>query len=79
MVAPFVERGARALQGGKPIDLTGAPRQPLGRGVTIAEIVNVILFLASDEASFVSGADYAVDGGFTAGHIFPGAPGSEPG
>ena len=78
MVAPFVERAARRLREGHPVDLHGAPRQPLGRGVTIREIVNVILFLASDEASFVSGADYAVDGAFTAGHIIPGAPGTEP-
>ena len=36
----------------------------------------MILFLASDEASFCSGGDYAVDGAFTAGHIVPGAPGT---
>jgi 3alpha(or 20beta)-hydroxysteroid dehydrogenase len=78
MVAPFVERAAQRLREGGRQSLTGAPRQPLGRGATIPEIVNVILFLASDEASFVNGADFAVDGGFTAGHIFPGAPGSEP-
>ena len=27
------------------------------------EIVNVILFLASDEASFISGSTFMVDGG----------------
>lgn len=30
------------------------------------EVSAVALFLASDEASFVTGADYAVDGGMTA-------------
>jgi len=35
---------------------------PLGRIGTPAEIANVVAFLASDEASFVSGADVAVDG-----------------
>jgi NAD(P)-dependent dehydrogenase (short-subunit alcohol dehydrogenase family) len=35
---------------------------PLGRIGTPAEIANVVAFLASDEASFVSGADVPVDG-----------------
>ena len=36
----------------------------------------LLAFLASDESSFCSGGDFAVDGAFTAGHIIPGAPGS---
>jgi NAD(P)-dependent dehydrogenase (short-subunit alcohol dehydrogenase family) len=36
---------------------------PIGRVGTIEEVANVCLFLASDEASFVTGANYQVDGG----------------
>lgn len=39
------------------------PMKRLGRP---EEIANVILFLASDEASFVTGAAWTVDGGYTA-------------
>ena len=36
---------------------------PIGRGGTIEEVANVFVFLASDEASFVTGANYEADGG----------------
>ena len=39
---------------------------PLGRLAEPVEIANVIAFLASDEASFVTGAAWPVDGGYTA-------------
>ncbi len=38
---------------------------PLGRVGTIADVANVCLFLASDEAGFVTGANYTVDGGIS--------------
>jgi hypothetical protein len=38
---------------------------PLGRRGTPEEIANVYAFLASDEASYVTGADWSVDGGVT--------------
>jgi len=42
----------------------------LGRMGTPREVANVALFLASDEASFVSGSAMTVDGGFSAGKRF---------
>ncbi|MFT6621370.1 MAG: NAD(P)-dependent dehydrogenase (short-subunit alcohol dehydrogenase family), partial [Limisphaerales bacterium] len=39
---------------------------PMGRMGQAAEIANVVAFLASDEASFVTGAAWTVDGGYTA-------------
>ena len=42
------------------------PRYPMKRFGTVDDIAAAILYLASDEASFVTGAALAVDGGYTA-------------
>jgi 3alpha(or 20beta)-hydroxysteroid dehydrogenase len=40
---------------------------PMQRQGTPQECANLALFLASDEASFITGAEVAIDGGFSAG------------
>ena len=40
--------------------------QPVGRMGTPEEVANLALYLCSDEASFVTGAAYPIDGGVTA-------------
>ena len=41
---------------------------PLGRDADVQEISDLIVFLASDESSFMTGANIAIDGGETAGN-----------
>ena len=42
------------------------------RGAQVDEIADVIVFLASDQSRFVTGADIPVDGGQVAGHFLAG-------
>ena len=44
----------------------GFPAVPLNRLASTDDIANTFLFLASDEAKYISGANFIVDGGLTA-------------
>lgn len=43
---------------------TKPDRTPMGRGGIPEEIADVIVFLCSEEASFVTGATWNIDGGY---------------
>jgi NAD(P)-dependent dehydrogenase (short-subunit alcohol dehydrogenase family) len=47
-------------------DRVAAPLHMLGRAGEAEEVADTVLFLCSDQASFITGTDVAVDGGYTA-------------
>jgi NAD(P)-dependent dehydrogenase (short-subunit alcohol dehydrogenase family) len=51
-------------------------RIPMGRFGEPEEVARVALFLASDDASYVTGHTLAVDGGYLAGGLWSGTPGA---
>ena len=56
----LAKRSAKSL---KTVELDFIDRQPLGRLGTAQEVANLALFLASDEASYITGQAHLVDGG----------------
>lgn len=68
VMTPLIETLVRERGGGdidKGMELT-LQKYPLGRLGTPEDVARVALFLASDDAAFVTGAVYTVDGGMTA-------------
>ena len=52
-------------------------QQAIGRIGTPEEIARTVAFLASDDASYITGTEVVVDGGWLAGRLEPGLPGSD--
>jgi Dehydrogenases with different specificities (related to short-chain alcohol dehydrogenases) len=44
---------------------------PIGRFGEAKEIAKAALYLASDESSFMTGAQFIIDGGITAAYVTP--------
>ena len=64
--SPSLDERMAAL-GGDPAEVRRAfaQRQPMGRIAEPAEIAHLAVYLASDEASFTTGAIHVIDGGWT--------------
>ncbi|BDM69670.1 oxidoreductase [Streptomyces nigrescens] len=64
-----VHPGAIATAMTAHLGTTKHPGAPLGRVGEPEEVARLVAFLASDEASYLSGAELAVDGGASAGRM----------
>ncbi|KIC90007.1 SDR family NAD(P)-dependent oxidoreductase [Flavihumibacter sp. ZG627] len=63
---PFVDGFLARNYAGKEKEMFDklAKSQPIGRMANPEEIANLMIYLCSDEASFITGTDYPIDGGF---------------
>ncbi|TBY58798.1 glucose 1-dehydrogenase [Rhizobium leguminosarum bv. viciae] len=65
-ISPGLVMTAMAEEEGEESNCAFAAATPMGRGARSEEISKCVLFLASDEASYVTGANLLADGGYTA-------------
>jgi 2-keto-3-deoxy-L-fuconate dehydrogenase len=63
---PFVDNYLRKTYPGREAEMFEklSKTQPIGRMAEPSEVASLALFLCSDEASFITGVDYPIDGGF---------------
>lgn len=64
---PFVDGFLKNNYAGKEAEMFEklSQSQPIGRMAEPQEIASLALYLCSEEASFITGCDYPIDGGFT--------------
>jgi NAD(P)-dependent dehydrogenase (short-subunit alcohol dehydrogenase family) len=64
---PFVDGFIKKNYPGKEAEMFEklSKTQPIGRMAQPVEIAGLILYLCSEESSFITGCDYPIDGGFT--------------
>lgn len=65
-ISPGLVMTHMAVEEGEESNKEFAAATPMKRAAQPIEVSNAILFLASDEASYITGADLLVDGGYTA-------------
>lgn len=63
---PLLQQYLDSAENGAALEKVYAGMQPLNRIATVEEVANAVLFLASDEASFMTGHQMYVDGGVLA-------------
>ena len=73
MTEPFVAAAVERLAE-RAERLPDRPQRPFHRSGEMVDFANAVIWLGSDESSYVSGIDLVVDGGYTAGKVEPGAP-----
>jgi len=63
---PFVDDYLKRTYPGQEKEMFGklSAAQPIGRMAEPSEVATLALYLCSDEASFITGQDYPLDGGF---------------
>ena len=63
--SPMLHNFLEEQQNPEPLRAQFDAMHPIGRVGTIDEVAQVCVFLASDDSSFVTGANYTVDGGLS--------------
>lgn len=63
---PMVETLVQSFGGGQKVRDKLAAAAPIGRLGRVEEVAHLVVYLASDESSFVTGAELVVDGGLSA-------------
>jgi NAD(P)-dependent dehydrogenase (short-subunit alcohol dehydrogenase family) len=63
--SPMLHDFLAAQKNPEPLRREFDEMHPIGRVGQIDEVASVFVFLASDEASFVTGSNYTVDGGLS--------------